>query len=136
MHVFLFPPWSQIVAVAAGSAMGGVLRFVTLLIIQRLWGTSFPLGTMIVNIVGSFLMGMLTIWIMSRTSFSDTVRLMLTTGMLGGFTTFSTFSLDAILLVEKGEMVAFGVYAGLSVGLSLLAVLAGIVMARWVFVSI
>ena len=116
--------------VALGGAAGAVARYLTGHAAVRLMGHGFPWGTFTVNIVGSFLMGVLVValaeW--SATRFAP----LLLTGMLGGFTTFSSFSLDAATLYERGDVALAGAYVGGSLVLSLLAVFAGLAAARGV----
>lgn len=122
----------NVLIVAAGGAVGASARYLVGSATLRALGPNSPYGTvagtMIVNIVGSLLMGLL-VGFLTRTS-SDGVRLLLTTGFLGGFTTFSTFSLDFATLWERGELwLAIG-YAAASVLLSLLAIGAGLWISR------
>jgi CrcB protein len=108
-----------------GAGLGGALRHGANLLAARA-GSSFPFGTMAINILGSLAMGILTGLFVVRAGVPQGWRLFLTTGILGGFTTFSTFSLEAFLLIERGAIVAATVYvlgsvaAGIAgVGLSL-----------------
>lgn len=103
-----------------GAGIGGALRHGVNLGCARLCGISFPWGTLTVNVVGSFVMGLLAGWLAFKSgeSWSQHLRLFLTTGILGGFTTFSSFSLDAILIWERGEA-----------GLALVYILASFVLA-------
>ena len=96
-----------------GAGIGGALRHGVNVGSARLLGYGFPFGTMIVNIAGSFLMGLLAGYFAFRPGVGQHVRLFLTTGILGGFTTFSAFSLDTALLVERHS---FGLAAGYAVG--------------------
>ena len=96
-----------------GAGIGGALRHGVNVGAARLWGVGFPFGTLIVNIVGSFAMGLLAGYFAFRPGVPQHVRLFLTTGMLGGFTTFSAFSLDSALLIERH---AYGAAAGYVVG--------------------
>lgn len=118
--------------VAAGSAAGGVARFVlTGALQQRLApAAQFPLGTLIVNVSGSLLLGFLLRWLLEMPAVSPEVRLTLTVGFCGGFTTFSTFSHDMVALLDHGDWRRAALYMGLSVGLSLAATVAGIALAR------
>ena len=84
-----------------GAGIGGALRHGVNVGSVRLFGTGFPLGTLVVNIVGSFIMGLLAGYFLMRPGIGQHTRLFLTTGILGGFTTFSAFSLDAALLIER-----------------------------------
>jgi len=92
----------QAVAIAAGGALGAVMRWYIAGFIQRLSGSSFPWGTLAVNIVGSFLLGFLFVWMLERVTVSELVRLAVTVGFLGAFTTFSTFSVETARLLQEG----------------------------------
>ncbi len=96
-----------------GAGIGGALRHGVNVGAARLFGFGFPFGTLIVNILGSFAMGLLAGYFAFRPGISQHMRLFLTTGLLGGFTTFSAFSLDAALLVERhAYALAFAYVAG------------------------
>lgn len=109
--------------VALGGAIGSVLRYATVTAIGA------PLGTMIVNVVGSFIMGVLFVTLATRTQVSP----LLMTGILGGFTTFSAFSLDALKLWQSGQPTQALLYIAASVILSLTAVALGAALARGAF---
>jgi len=96
-----------------GAGIGGALRHGVNVVATRLFGFGFPYGTLIVNVVGSFVMGLFAGYFAFRPGVSQHVRLLLTTGLLGGFTTFSTFSLDTALLIERH---AWGLAVGYVVG--------------------
>ena len=96
-----------------GAGIGGALRHGVNVAATRLFGFGFPYGTFIVNVAGSFVMGLLAGFFAYRAGIPQHVRLFLTTGILGGFTTFSTFSLDAAVLIERHS---FGLAAGYLVG--------------------
>ena len=96
-----------------GAGIGGALRHGVNLAAARQFGFGFPFGTLIVNVAGSFLMGLLAGYFAFRPGLSQHLRLFLATGVLGGFTTFSAFSLDTALLVERH---AYGLAAGYAVG--------------------
>ncbi len=96
-------------AVAAGGALGAVLRWWMAGWVQRLAGGAFPWGTLAVNALGSFLLGFLFIWLLERSSAGELARLAITVGFLGAFTTFSTFSLESVRLMQEG---AFGMALG------------------------
>jgi fluoride exporter len=113
-----------VLAVAVGGALGSVLRY-GVTSVARYVSPDFPIGTLAVNVVGSFAMGLLAVLFAARFADQDTMRLFLLTGILGGFTTFSAFSLDALSLSQDGRMGAALVYVASSVILSLLAVIAG-----------
>ncbi len=94
-------------------------------------GPDFPYGTMIVNVVGGLLMGVVAETFLIRTGISQEARLFITTGVLGGFTTFSAFSLDAALLWERSDYGPLAVYVTGSVLLSIAALFAGMAAVRW-----
>ena len=120
----------QALLVALGGAIGSVLRYYVGQWALRLMGPAFPWGTLTVNVVGCFVIGLFTELIARKFNASVELRLLLVTGFLGGFTTFSAFSLDAISLFERGEAVAGGVYIAASVGLSMAAVISGLAVMR------
>jgi len=115
-----------------GAGIGGSLRHAVNLACARAFGTGFPWGTLTVNVVGSFVMGALAAWLALKAGegWSQPLRLFLTTGILGGFTTFSAFSLDAVLLWERGDAGAAFAYVATSVLLSILGLAAGLALVR------
>ena len=120
-----------LLSVALGGALGASARYLVNIAALRLAGTGFPWATITVNILGSFLMGALVVIFAQK----DLTRLapFLVTGVLGGFTTFSAFSLDAVALWQRGEVLPAAVYIVGSVSLSLAALLAGMAVARGAF---
>lgn len=113
-----------------GGGLGALLRHAVNRLVFALWATGFPAGTMIVNVVGSLAMGMLVGLFAAHPAIGQPTRLFLTTGLLGGFTTFSAFSLDALTLYERGQVgLALG-YVAASVLLSLAAIAAGFFLVR------
>ncbi|WP_029075440.1 fluoride efflux transporter CrcB [Kaistia adipata] len=120
------------ILVFVGAGFGGVLRHGVNLTAARLFGTSFPWGTLTVNIVGSLVMGLAAGYFAFRDGMNWTqhARLFLTTGVLGGFTTFSTFSLDVAVLLERGETGSAVIYALASLVVSVLALFAGLWLVR------
>lgn len=116
--------------VFAGAGMGGALRHGVNLAAERLFGSGFPYSTFIVNVAGSLAMGLLAGYFATRTGIPQHVRLFLTTGVLGGFTTFSAFSLDAALLIERHAYWSAAAYMLGSVILSLAALFAGLSLFR------
>jgi fluoride exporter len=113
-----------------GAGIGGGLRHAVNLLAMRLLGFSFPAGTLIVNIAGSLIMGLLIGWFAHKADPGQGWRLFLTTGLLGGFTTFSTFSLDVALLYERGQLWAAAGYAAMSVVLAISGLFAGLYLVR------
>ncbi|ANK85885.1 MULTISPECIES: fluoride efflux transporter CrcB [Rhizobium] len=120
----------QALLVAVGGAIGSVLRYFVGQWALRLMGPAFPWGTLAVNVVGCFVIGVFAELVARKFNASMELRLLLITGFLGGFTTFSAFSLDAISLFERGEAVAGGIYIAASVGLSMAAVFTGLAIMR------
>jgi CrcB protein len=112
-----------------GAGVGGALRHGVNVGSARLWGLGFPYGTLVVNVLGSFVMGLLAGYFAFRPGVGQHARLFLTTGILGGFTTFSAFSLDTALLVERH---AYGLAAGYAVG-SVVASIAALFLGLAVF---
>lgn len=118
---------------AMGGAIGAAGRYLVGVGAVRLIGSGFPWGTLIVNITGSFIMGLMIASFALRYSVSNEVRTFLATGILGGFTTFSAFSLDFAVLMERKTEGLAAMYLGASVGLSILALFAGLYCARTLF---
>jgi CrcB protein len=116
--------------VFAGAGLGGALRHGMNLAAARWFGLGFPFGTLIVNVLGSFLMGFLASYFAFQTGIPQHVRLFLTTGVLGGFTTFSAFSLDAALLFERHAYWLAAAYMAGSVVVSVIALFAGLSIFR------
>lgn len=114
--------------IALAGAAGTVARYGVGLATERFTAT-WPLGTLIVNIVGSFFLGLFTFWLRTP-PFDPALRAALTIGLCGGFTTFSTFSYESVVLAEQGGLARALTYVLLSVGLSVLAMIAGITAAR------
>jgi CrcB protein len=120
------------VLVFLGAGIGGALRHGVNVGCARMCGTAFPWGTLTVNIVGSLLMGAIAGWLAFRAGegWSQPLRLFLTTGILGGFTTFSAFSLDAVLIWERGQIGLAAAYVCASVLLSIGGLVAGLALIR------
>lgn len=112
---------STIVAVAIGGALGATARYGVGVGAVHVFGHGYPWGTLIVNIVGSFLMGAMIAKFSQMDGVSHVMRVMLTTGFLGAFTTFSTFSLDFMTMWQKGDALQAFIYMSASVILSILA---------------
>jgi fluoride exporter len=117
--------WKLVAAVAAGGAIGSVARFALSSFVAFRVTALFPVGTLLINVVGSFILGVLMQMSLTSTSITPELRLFLTTGLCGGFTTFSTFSYETIALVDNGKMAMAGLYVGLSVAVSLIACFLG-----------
>jgi CrcB protein len=124
-----------LVLVSVGGAVGAALRFLTyqLFVGSSLarGGAAFPWATLTVNVAGCFLMGLAVVTILERFGGSPDLRAFVMTGVLGGFTTFSAFSLDVYELFTKDSVETVAVYIAASVILSIAALLAGIALARW-----
>ena len=116
--------------VAFGGAIGASARYGVNVWSGRLLGAAFPWHTLLVNIIGCFAMGVLIELMALKLNVGNDVRAFLTTGVLGGFTTFSAFSLDFALLVERKSYGLAGTYAAASVIASLIAVFAGLYLVR------
>ncbi len=116
--------------VALGSAAGGVTRYLVGGAIQARLGAGFPLGTLVINITGSFLFGFLVRLAMVSPAVDADLRILLTTGFCGGYTTFSAFSFETVALIEAGEWRKAAAYIALSVALSVAGTLAGLAAAR------
>jgi CrcB protein len=121
---------SNLLLVGAGGAIGSMARYLLGLWTLHRWGPGFPWGTLGVNITGSFLIGFLAELIMRKFGASAEMRLFLITGVLGGYTTFSAFSLDTITLFERGDAALAITYIAASVVLSIVAVFAGLALMR------
>jgi CrcB protein len=117
--------------VALGSAIGGALRHGVNVGSARLLGTGWPYGTLTVNVVGSFTIGVIAAYFARKGHASQTWMLFLVTGILGGFTTFSAFSLDVALLYERGQLGLAALYLGGSVAVSVAALFLGLALARY-----
>jgi fluoride exporter len=116
--------------IALGGALGSVVRFASVRGIQMMVGDASPWGTAFVNVAGSFVMGFLVAFLARSFSGNEGLRFFLTTGFLGGFTTFSAFSQDVVALVQRGDLATAGAYVLGSVGLSILACFAGLAVAQ------
>jgi CrcB protein len=121
-----------IAAVALGGAIGSVARYLVGIGSGRLFGMAFPWGTLIINVTGSFLIGTFIALFATRWDLSQAARVFLTVGICGGYTTFSTFSLDAFYLMERGELLSSAAYMIASVVMSVAALFAAIHLVRTV----
>jgi len=122
-----------ILYVALGGALGASGRHLLGMATLKTLGPNYPYGTMAANIIGGFLMGLLAGWLVLKVSGGTNLRLFLGVGLLGGFTTFSAFSLDAVLMYEKKAYGALLSYVGGSVILSIGALMLGLMLARKIF---
>jgi len=113
-----------------GGGIGAALRHGVNLTAARALGTAFPYGTLAVNVIGSLAMGMLAAYFAFKGDATQHWRLFFTTGILGGFTTFSAFSLDAVLLYERGETGVAALYVAASVAISIAGLFAGLALVR------
>jgi len=119
--------------VALGGALGASGRHLLGMATLKTLGPDYPYGTMAANIIGGFLMGLLAGWLALKISGGENLRLFLGVGLLGGFTTFSAFSLDAVLMYEKRAYGALISYLGGSIILSIGALMIGLILARKIF---
>ena len=125
---------TRFLIVAAGGALGAVARYCVGTLAGRLGASHWPWGTLTVNIVGGLLMGTLTGWLAFRGGLhAESIRLFAAVGILGGFTTFSAFSLETALMIEKRQLALAGGYVAASVVLSILALFIGLMVARRAF---
>ena len=122
--------WGILAAVAMGGGLGSVVRFELAGMIQPAWWPGFPFGIFAVNILGGFLMGVVVAMAAEKLNMTPETRAFLTTGVLGGFTTFSTFSLDSVMLMQRGAYMQAGAYIAGSVILSIAALLLGLWLVR------
>jgi CrcB protein len=120
----------QVLTIAAGGAIGALMRFWVSIGIHGLFGRGFPYGTLTVNVLGSLVMGFLDILFLERMSVNPEVRGAVLVGFLGAFTTFSTFSIETINLIEQADFAKAGLNMFLSVSACLLACWAGVILAR------
>ena len=124
---------NSLLYVALGGALGASGRHLLGMATLKTLGPDYPYGTMAANIIGGFLMGILAGWLVQKVSGGENLRLFLGVGLLGGFTTFSAFSLDAVLMYEKKAYGALISYVGGSVILSIGALMIGLILARKIF---
>jgi CrcB protein len=121
--------WTYI-AIAIGGTVGCWSRYAVTNLVQAIYGKDFPYATLGINLLGSFLMGFLFIATLERLTLSPELRTGILTGGLGGFTTFSTFEMETLLLVEQGSFAKAALYVLLSVGLGFLCAFGGAYIAR------
>jgi fluoride exporter len=116
--------------IALGAAAGANLRYALSVWVANQWGVAFPYGTLLINVSGSFAIGVVMVLLTTRFASSESWRLVLVTGLLGGFTTFSTFSYETYMLLVSGSWLAAGLNMLASVGLGMVGVFLGAVLAR------
>lgn len=120
-----------VLLVGIGGAIGSIARYGSGVLVGRLWPSTFPLGTMLVNITGSLIMGLFIGWLARTTpAWQADARLFFAVGVLGGFTTLSSFSLDTVTLLERGEMGQAALYVLGSVVISIAALFIGLLVMR------
>jgi CrcB protein len=120
----------NLLAVALGGVVGSLARYLVYLATAHLFGHGFPYATLFVNVTGSFVLGALVETMALTWSASNAMRLMLAVGLLGSFTTFSTFAIDVVVLSERRQLMLAGLYASASVVLSIAAAFAGLRLMR------
>lgn len=122
-----------ILAIGAGGALGSIARHLLGTTIQRAFGTGFPAGTLAVNVLGSFVIGLLYVWLIEHgPTERPELRAFLIVGLLGGFTTFSAFSMDTVALVMQASYVRAALNVLASVALCVLGTFVGVALARQV----
>jgi len=119
-----------LLAIALGGAAGALARHFVAGAVTRLAGTGFPYGTLTVNVAGSFLMGVLIVAFAHKLSVPQELRGLLAVGFLGSFTTFSTYSMETVNLIQRGDWQAAALYAGGSMIIGVLALFAGLWTGR------
>ncbi len=122
--------FAGLAGIMLGGAVGALLRFLTANSIHQWFGRSLPFGTLAVNVIGSFLIGVLYVYFIQRGLLDTPLARGLLVGVLGAFTTFSTFSLDTFYLLEQGEWLKGGLNVVLNVGMCLVAVWLGVLTAK------
>jgi CrcB protein len=122
---------NAVLLVGAGGALGTMARYGVSVAVGRLWPTTFPLATLLINAIGSLAMGIF-IGLLARLlpPWQNEARLFVAVGLLGGFTTFSSFSLDTIYLIERGALAQAALYVGLSVVVCLVGLYLGLLITR------
>jgi CrcB protein len=125
--------WGVVATVALGGALGSVIRYLVAGAVQPSWWSGFPFGIFVVNITGGLAMGLITAMAALKLNLSAEMRAFLTTGILGGYTTFSTFSLESAMLVERGAYAQAAAYVVGSTVLSIVALFAGLWLVRIIY---
>jgi CrcB protein len=121
---------TTILVIALGAAVGANLRYAISTWATQLWGATFPYGTMLINVAGSFGIGLIMVLATARVPLAAPWRILIVTGFLGGFTTFSTFSYETYALLVGGRWIAAALNIGGSVGLGMIGVLLGVSLGR------
>ncbi len=121
---------TQLIYIAIGGAIGAVLRFIISNGVYAWLGRGFPWGTLVVNVFGSLLMGLLYVFLVERVSVSAEMRSLLLVGLLGAFTTFSTFSIETLNLIESGDLIPAGINMFVSVFCCVAACWLGLMLGR------
>ena len=120
-----------VLLVGIGGALGSIARYLSGVAVGRVWQSSFPLATMLINITGSLIMGLFIGWLPRTTpAWQADARLFFAIGVLGGFTTLSSFSLDTVVLLERGEVAQAAVYVTVSIAVSIVALFVGLWLMR------
>jgi len=119
------------VAIAAGGALGALSRHYLAAWVMRMAGLGFPYGTLLVNVLGCFALGLATELLALKMDMAQSFRAFLTVGFLGSFTTLSTFSLETVLLFERQEYWSATLYVATSLGLGVGALVAALMLVRW-----
>jgi len=120
----------QILVIMLGGSLGALMRFIVSSSVAEKFGNSFPYGTLAVNVLGSFIMGFLAMFLVERIGIDPLLRLGIFVGFLGAFTTFSTFSMETFNLLEQGDILRAVMNMFISVILSILAVWLGILLGK------
>lgn len=113
-----------------GGGLGAILRHYMTLLSHRILGMNYPYGTFIINILGSLFLGFIATWALNKVDFDPNLKLFLTVGIAGGFTTFSTFSYETMTMIKSGQVLASLVYMILSFSVGLAAVYLGAGLAK------
>lgn len=121
---------SLLLAVGVGGALGAMGRYGVSALSLRLLGPNFPWGTLAVNVLGSAAMGLFIVWLATREPHPAMTRAFIATGVLGGFTTFSTFALEAVMLYREKSVSLAGAYVAASIALSIGGLVAGMIAGR------